>query len=433
MRPVSLIPESLLRPRTATEASPRSGRQKVAPGASPGSAFLNGQEPRQGRRRIALVLLVLLTSVAVQAARPPEIVDYKGKIGHIAKLRDGKLVTVYTLGRPRDEIPLPGPEQPLYIRYSSDHGRTWSEQRVAFSYPAGRGTMPRYAQSVTPYLLLDRNDTLHLFATRYYGMPGKGDPSAIGLTELYHNVSRDEGKTWTDPKRIDMGHHYVPVIESIIELSNGRILFASNYATDNYLAERGEYEYRILTLFSDDHGDTWQLGPDDIRVPLGPGRGHPGAIEPVMVELKNGRIWMLFRSQHGRLYQTFSSDGGDSWESSSPSDIEAANAPAGILRLSDGRLALCWNDWSSYPGGKIHRSGRQYLHVAISADDGKTWSPSKLIAKPTTEERRNANMRYPFLCETDDGSILLRYHRIESSIEVRRRELLRIDPAWIAE
>ena len=390
-------------------------------------------ESRQGRVRIILILLVLLTSVAGQAAVEPTLVDYDGKIGHIAKLRDGRLVTVYTLGRDREKIPLPGPDQPLYIRYSNDHGRTWSSQRVAFSYPAGRGTMPRYAQSVTPYLLLDRNDTLHLFATRYYGMPGKGDPSAIGLTELYHNVSRDGGKTWTDPQRIDMGHHYVPVIESIIELSSGRILFASNYATDNYLSERGEYEYRILTLFSDDHGETWQLGPDDIRVPLGPGRGHPGAIEPVMVELKNNRVWMLFRSQHGRLYQTFSSDGGDSWEPSSPTDIKAANAPAGILRLSDGRLVLSWNDWSSYSGGKIHRSGRQYLHVAISADDGKTWSPSKLIAKPTTEELHNANMRYPFLCETDDGLILLRYHRIESSIEVRRRELLRIDPAWIAE
>ena len=102
-------------------------------------------------------------------------------------------MTAYTLGRDRQEIPLPGPDQPLYIRYSSDHGRTWSQQRVAFSYPAGRGTMPRYEQSVGPYLLLDRQNTLHLFATRYYGMPGKGDPSAIGLTELYHNVSRDEG------------------------------------------------------------------------------------------------------------------------------------------------------------------------------------------------------------------------------------------------
>jgi hypothetical protein len=380
-----------------------------------------------------LILMVSLTCTAAQDAPLPEIVDYKGRIGHVARLRDGRLVTVYTLGRVREKIPLPGPEQPLNIRYSDDHGRTWSQENIAFSYPEGRGSMPRYEQSQGPYLLLDCDNTLHVFAVRIHGLPKAGDPSAIGLTELYHNVSRDEGETWTEPKRIDMGHHYVPVIESIIELSNGRILFASNYATHNYVADRGEYEYRILTLFSDDHGETWRLGPDDIRVPLGPGPGHPGAIEPVMVELEDGRVWMLFRSQYGRFYQAFSSDGGDSWEPSTPRDIKAANAPAGVLRLADGRLVLSWNDWSNYPGGTIQGSGRQYLHVAISKDDGNTWSPSKLVAKPTTEDPLNAQMRYPFLCETQDGLILLRYHRIERIVDVNRRDLLRISPAWIAD
>lgn len=420
MRHDTLIPKFVFRPRAAGAIR----------GADARIAF---NDERQWRRRITLILLVLLSFVSAKAASGPALVDYDGRIGHIAKLRDGRLVTVYTLGRDRREIPLTGPEQPLYIRYSDDHGRTWSRERAAFSYPAGRGTMFRYEQSVGPYLLLDRRNTLHLFAMRYFGLPRKGDPAAIGLTELYHNVSRDGGETWTDPKRIDMGHHYVPVIESIIELSNGRILFASNYATDNYLAERGEYEYRILTLCSDDQGETWQLGDDDIRVPLGPGLGHPGAIEPVMAEIGDGRVWMLFRSQYGRLYQTFSSDGGSSWEPSTPSDIRAANAPAGILRLADGRLVLSWNDWANYPGGEIHRSGRQYLHAAISDDDGTSWSASKLIAKPSTKEPRNAHMRYPFLCEAGDGSILLRYHRIERSIDVDRRDLLRIDPAWIAE
>jgi len=172
----------------------------------------------------------------------------------------------------------------------------------------------------------------------------------------------------------------------------------------------------ILVILSDDQGETWKLGPDGIRIPIGPFRGHPGAIEPVLVELRDGRVWMIFRSQYGAFYQTFSSDGGNSWEPTSPTTIKAANAPAGILRLADGRLLLPWNDWGNYPCGRILRRGRQYLHVAISGDDGKTWSPSRLIAGPSTPDPENAQMRYPFLCQTGDGSVLLRYHRIERTI-----------------
>ncbi|MCY3778580.1 MAG: sialidase family protein [Candidatus Aminicenantes bacterium] len=96
-------------------------------------------------------------------------------------------------------------------------------------------------------------------------------------------------------------------------------------------------------------------------------------------------------------------------------------------------LMLSWNDWGNYPGGRILRRGRQYLHVAISSDDGKTWSPSRLIAGPSTPDPENAQMRYPFLCQTGDGSVLLRYHRIERTLGIARRDLLRIDPEWIAE
>ena len=382
-------------------------------------------------RRLLLLLLCLLGLGPLVIAAGPEVIQYDGKIGHIAKLQGGRLVSVYTLGRPREEMRLAGPEQPAYIRYSSDHGRTWSPAKVAFSYQAGRGTMSQYRQSVGPYLLLDRRGQLHLFDLRFYGYVEWGNPSALGLVELFHNLSTDEGRTWTLPRRIDMAHHYVAAIESVIELSTGRLLLAMNYATENYLIERGEYEYRILTIFSDDGGKSWQLGPDNVAVPLGPGLGHPGAIEPVMAELKDGRVWMLFRSQYGVLYQTFSSDGGSSWEPSSPTAFQAANAPAGILRLSDGRLVLCWNDWSSYPGGKIFRNGRQYLFIAVSQDDGKTWSPSKMVARPRSKEVGNAQMRYPFLCETADGFILLRFHRIEASLNLRERELLRLDPDWI--
>ena len=384
--------------------------------------------------RVFLSLLSLtVTWCNAPAAVGPERTRYTGKIGHIVQLEDGRLLTLYTLGRAGEDGSLNGPEQPAYVRYSNDHGRSWSKEKIAFSFTAGRGTMPTYRQSAGPCLLLDRYGILHLLSLRYYRGPKRGDPAVVAVSELFHNMSRDDGQTWSKPKRIDVGHHWFPEIESMIELSNGRLLTAGNDASDNYLSDTGEYEYRIIVIFSDDRGETWQLGPDDIRIPIGPGRGHPGAIEPVLVELQDGRVWMIFRSQYGVLYQTFSSDGGSSWEPPSPTTFKAANAPAGILRLTDGRLMLSWNDWGNYPGGRVLGAGRQYLHVAISSDDGKTWSPSKLIAGPSTPVPGNANMRYPFLCQTSDGFVLLRYHRIARSIGVSQRDLLRIDPDWVAE
>ena len=76
----------------------------------------------------------------------------------------------------------------------------------------------------------------------------------------------------------------------MIELPDGRLLTAGKCASDNYLPDTGEYEYRILVIFSDDQGETWKLGPDGPRIPIGPDRGHPGAIEPVLVELRDGLV-----------------------------------------------------------------------------------------------------------------------------------------------
>ena len=266
------------------------------------SALSREQRPNyNSNQTMPRVILLLLTVTAAwgkaAAAVEPERIDYTGNIGHIVRLQDGRLLTLYTLGRAGEDSSLNGPEQPAYVRYSGNQGYSWSKARIAFSFAAGRGTMPTYRQSAGPYLLLDRAGTVHSLAIRYYPGPKRGDPTVVAVSELFHNRSRDGGRTWSTPKRIDVVHHWFPQIQSMIELSNGRLLTAGNYASD----------------------------------------------------------------------------------------------------------------------------------------DGKTWSPSRLIAGPSTPDPENAQIRYPFLCQTGDGSVLLRYHRIERALRITRRDLLRIDPDWISE
>ena len=45
------------------------------------------------------VILLLLTVTAAWAAVAPEPIHYTGKIGHIVRLQDGRLLTLHTLGR----------------------------------------------------------------------------------------------------------------------------------------------------------------------------------------------------------------------------------------------------------------------------------------------------------------------------------------------
>jgi len=388
----------------------------------------------EDKMRPFLLFAILTTGCAFSppadlSVQEPVRVD-QGRLQYIARLTDGRLVSLHLNHRPPEEMDQVGPPQPVLIRDSEDNGFTWSQPRVAFHHPAGKGVVSGGCS------LVDREGKLHSFALRFFHEPRDG--TTPGDSWLVHSVSEDGGKIWSEPKKIDYGHPFTGALNSYVALSSGRLLVALSYSNDFHV-DPG----KCLTVFSNDGGDSWHKGSDDISVPAGPRGGHPGALEPVMVELEDGRIWMIIRTQRGRFYQTFSSDGGETWSETSPTSLEAPNAPAAILRLSDGRLVCCWNDLSQFPEeAKSHRqlpgggvSDRRYLHIAISSDDGRTWSPSKLIAQREEGESPRTNVAYPFLCETADHRILVTYHRVGSRPDVTwwhpSVEVLRIDPAWI--
>ena len=56
----------------------------------------------------------------------------------------------------------------------------------------------------------------------------------------------------------------------------------------------------------------------------------------MIVERRDGSLWMLIRTPLDRFWSAFSSDGGRTWPILRPSDIEASSAPAGLIRLSVG-------------------------------------------------------------------------------------------------
>ena len=375
-------------------------------------------------------LAAALLPCAGNAAIAPRQISFKGTIGIPARLTDGTLVVLTAAGRPLREMGVEGPAQPVFLRSSLDSGLTWSEPRQVFAYAAGRGSIPQQV-----YPLVDRQGHLHAFAVRYFHLPSK-ENRGHGECRLLHNISRDGGQTWSSPREVNFGHTYTGAINSIIQLSSGRLLGALSYASDNFLDTVGQIEFRSLSFYSDDDGETWHVGTDNIRVPFGPQITHPGAIEPILMEMRGGLVWMIIRTQTLRFWEILSRDGGKSWTSPKASRFMAPDSPGAIIRLQSGHLMLVWNDLMSYPNG-VTGNYRQYLYAAVSKDDGKTWSKSKLVAPLDQPDKEKSRADYPFLCETRNGDVLLTYYRFglleKASYEHPYLELVRIDPGWLLE
>ena len=96
-----------------------------------------------------------------------------------------------------------------------------------------------------------------------------------------------------------------------------------------------------------------------------------------------------------------------------PTDIDASSAPAAMLRLASGRIALVWNRFypegtTSYPlrGGDNNLSSvatswhREEVSLAFSDDDGETWSEPVVILR-----MEGAGPSYPHLFEPEPGEL----------------------------
>ena len=140
------------------------------------------------------------------------------------------------------------------------------------------------------------------------------------------------------------------------------------------------------TYISDDDGRTWQCSntvtsPDHKNGGFHLGtRWNHGAVEPSIVELSDGRLWMLIRTSQDYHYQAFSHDGGLTWSESSPSPFYGTITMPTIGRLADGRLLLLWCNTTPLPERREANgvwddvfTNRDVLHAAISDDDGKSW------------------------------------------------------------
>ena len=278
------------------------------------------------------------------------------------------------------------------------------------------------------------------------------DGSLMTIDHGKMKVSKDDGKTWSDPTPVCEGiagpaNRREPAAYYVVRTKNG-VLSAVylNFKTYHFSWDRttnqpkDDCSLEIWAIRSLDGGKTWvdnqcvlkgynpnffgfiqtskgrlvcvvphivldpgryaacSLTSDDDGktwrhsnfIDLGGHGDHSGAMEPAIAELSDGRLLTLIRTHWGRFWEAYSEDDGLNWRTILPSQIKAPSAPGYLLKLKSGRLAFLYNP----------PPNRQELAVIFSEDDAKTWTKPLVIAK-----QKGGQISYPFLMERRPGEL----------------------------
>ncbi len=250
---------------------------------------------------------------------------------------------------------------------------TWHEPILVVMPPT-----PEH-RAYDPCLWHDPLGRLWLFWAQSCG--GQHDGRA-GVWAIRCDCPEDPAAEWTTPRRLANG---VMMNKPIVASSGDWLMPAAVWACRGpYLDEMAAERFSNV-LRSTDQGETWALlGGADI-----PNRGFD---EHMVVELRDGRLWMLVRTRTG-IGGAFSGDGGRTWETMPSEPFTGPNSRFFIRRLSSGALLLV---------NHVDTTKRENLAALLSDDDGKTW-PYRLML----DEREKVS--YPDGVQDESGRIDLIY------------------------
>jgi len=252
----------------------------------------------------------------------------------IIALRDGSLLlgwTEFYAGSGDDHAPAR-----LVGRVSRDGGETWGDK----------------------YTLVENDGECNVMEVNFIRLRD----GSIALLHCQKNsedadcrimirTSTDEGLTFGPARQLSPDGLYTGLTNGrCIRLSTGRILLEAWEGGDSYCC------------ISDDDGATWHDG----------GRIRPAGAEcwePACVELTDGSVLMLMRTEIGGQFGSISADGGETWSEPKLTALVGTAAPVAIGRIpATGDLLAIWNH---NPGAAPF--WRNPLTAAVSSDEGQTW------------------------------------------------------------
>ena len=278
----------------------------------------------------------------------------------------GRLWSTWYSGGKRE----PSEDNYVLLVTSDDDGKSWSEPKIVVDPPGP-------ARAYDPMVWHDPQGRLWFFWAQNAGPPG---PYAIHTDD-----SGSASPGWSPARRLyppdpdfELQEDSPPVHRGLV-LNKPIVLKSGVWLLP---LRRSLPEVRMGVLLSSDRGRSWQLY-GEIRTP-GPSNG-----EPMVIERRDGSLWMLIRVPGGRIWESTSGDGGKTWSEARSTRLVNPRARFYLRRLASGRLLLI---------NTHHANARVTMQASLSEDDGQTWSRPLML-----DER--ASVSYPDAVQAPDGTI----------------------------
>lgn len=307
-----------------------------------------------------------------------------------ARLGNGDLLVVFA------RCDHAAPAAAIWGVRSTDNGQTWGEPFPLLDTPG----------------MLDYDPNLVVWGTTVLAIATtvpQTHSQQVTTSQFMAVRSDDCGRTWGTAFEIPFPYVYCSgKINPGVRFADGTLVFG--FCADIKLQAGGTVRSdrdswgEAGVMISTDEGLTWTPGQTIGVREHKPADAHPGAIngldEPALAVCGNGDLYMLMRSGFDRLYAARSRDQGRTWSAPERTTLLAHNCPADLCVFEHPRLGRGWlvvYDHSPHD--------RYPLAVAVSFDEGATWSPPLILTG------LGENPCYPACVQTAAGPVLLVWQR----------------------
>ncbi|MFN9266531.1 MAG: sialidase family protein [Acidobacteriota bacterium] len=318
------------------------------------------------------LLLLLTLAASLSAAPPSDLLRTWQGIPGLEVTPKGRVFVSWYSGGPKE----PSLENTVYLTHSDDRGQS-------FAPPTPMAGPRTGARAFDPTLWRDPRGRLWYIFNR-----GNKTKAEHGVYARLCAKPDAPSPVWTDEFRL--GFNEAPLsfrMNKPTVLASGEWILPVTHAADPTYDWFAGPRQREGIGISRDKGKTWTLH--------GAVQAPEWALESMIVELRDKRLWMLIRTGSGVLWQSHSSDRGRTWTPATASTIANPGSRFFIRRLRSGNLLLV----------NHHKfTGRSHLTAQLSTDDGQTWNDGLLL-----DERPGVS--YPDGVEDSAGLIRIVYDR----------------------